>query len=186
MRYLLLCFIIVFLACKKEAPIPVSYKHFSKAEIDNLIKIVDYFESIICPDLNGRLTCTKNYLKEIPTNTDFGKADLNAKLEPVRIFTSIEKPLDNKIWFPYRSQTADGDTVINRNLSARGPYMNFLHELAAFNPKQFLNYSNTLHESGNLSNAMKKEVMDKMDNFDLENFDHRLFLTIHFLTISQQ
>ena len=71
MRYLVLCCLIVITACKKEVQIPVSHNHFSQAEIENLVKIVDYFESKICPDVNGRVACMKNYLKEISTRADF-------------------------------------------------------------------------------------------------------------------
>ena len=186
MRYTLICLVILFSSCKEKQAIPVAHSHFSKAEMINLEQLVGYFESKICPSVTDRTQCLKSYYKEISDRPDLGKTNLNAKLNPVELFATIDRPLTNKIWFPYRTQSADGKSKVSRNLSARGAYMNYLHQLAAFNPDLFLNYSNTLHESGNLSVTMAKEVRENIELLDLENFDHRLFLTIHFLTISQK
>ena len=186
MRLIFCCLLIFCASCKKENTTSVAESYFNEEEIANLIQMVDFVESKICPEVVGRVNCLQSYYKEISSRPDLGKTSLNAKLKPVEIFHAIKKPLRNKIWFPYRQKSADGRSLTSYNLSARGPYMNYLHQLAAFSPDQFLSYSNTLHESGNLSAAMAKEVGARMEQFDLKNFDHRLFLAIHFLTIAQK
>lgn len=189
--YLFFSLILVFfVACSNQTARtnldsePLINEIFTVAEVENLNKIVAFFEGQICQiegvQPGNVVNCYTNLFAHMAPQVTSGNLTLPYSLEEQReLYPQINKSLFNQIWY---SPKGRGRQMV---LSNRGKYSKLLEKMS-LNNLTVAKYLQTMKNTGDLSPGMVAEMLINHKNFDVNDPKIRLLTAIHYLTWNEQ
>jgi len=186
---LILFIVLAVFSCKnynhKSNEDKLLLNYFSKQEIKDLEKILNFFENEICKENNSNIeACYKSFLK---------KADINYKNKDFKISLSkqneliknISKSTYNKIWINGISfKNNHKDTIKIMMLNTKSTYMNFIKEINKDYINEYYNLATGFVVGINAGTT--NFMINNYDEFNIKEKSERLIIAIHFLTINNQ
>lgn len=159
--------------------------YFNKSEVEQLTKIVDYFDQIIqtnYPDNSGSLAESyKLFFKHLNSFRIASKIyeHVFIKFDQKIISESIDENLFNKIWSHQKKRTNNIYRISDIALKPDSPYMSFLKQ------HPFLKeYCETIEIAGDISPAsltVFNSIQTKLNTNDLSD---RLIIAVHYISLS--
>ena len=174
-------------SCSERFATTEMENNFTSEQIEDLKKIRDFFENQICDDSKSDFSdCFRKiphdslYAYGIPfwKQIDFEKQK--------GLYDNISKSTFKEIWDFGKTTNLKNGLVYKSVCSSNGNYQNYLTELGEKNPK-IEKYAEKLLWAGDWSSGnIHYQVFNDEKNFDLNNSDIQLILSIHYLTFNDQ
>jgi len=174
-------------SCSEKFATTEMENNFNSEQINDLEKIRDFFENQICGE--SKLDFGDCF-KKIPHDSLYAygnpfweQIDFEKQKD---LYKNISKSTFNEIW-EFCKTTYFKSGKVNRTVcSSNGNYQNYLTELGKKNPK-IEKYAERLLSAGDWSTGnIHYQVFSDEKNFDLNNSDIQLILSIHYLTFNDQ
>jgi len=160
---------------------------FSKTEIDDLNRILYFFESKIC-QTDKKMECYQNFFIDMAKTEETGNFELNIDFrDQKKLYESINAYTFNEIWLyglalPYPDNP---DTMKYITINQNGKYFEFLESLSEDSEK-IKNYRETMILAGDISPTTFHDVLMNYKYYDISDIRIRLFIAIHYLTLNDQ
>lgn len=156
--------------------------NFKKVAIADLKLILEYFDGVVCHEtfsVNHEINeCYKAYFKNLEIEAERGLLSTQINKEELSTFLrKIDSKTFNSIWHGSLSS----DTL---QINAQSGYVYFLKSLGK-NNSTIREYTAQLINWGDISPAMIAFIINNSDQLDVTNECHRLFLAIHYMTITK-
>ena len=192
--YTLLFLVLINCSTKKESNSLYSdtliQKTFTKNEIKDLQKILDFFNREICKSTQENINdCYLNYCSRIraeikkhgmyKTHIDFQKQ--------YEIYKQINSNTFSEIWLfqqslPLRERK---DTLKYLGFNNNTKYIKFLNEYGKEN-KAVKDYINNFNIASDFGPSMISQVIMNYEAFQIEDIKSKLLIAIHYLTLNDQ
>ena len=166
---------------------------FSENELENLAKIVDFFESQICLDKSmSKEQCyfefNKNTIEEYLKEFKGFKTPINYHLQ-ITLYTKIDSSFFKEIWkHPTYYKDRDLKKKIieeSYDLNQFGKYALFLKSLEK-NDKLFKDFYKMLSVSNETSFGVQASAFSRFTIEEFEGIKRRIFFAIYYLTINDK
>lgn len=156
-------------------------ENFKNIPISELKLILNYFDGIVCSRVRFKNheidQCYQEYFRKIEIEAEKGL--LVTQIEKVELITLLEK-IDiktfNSIWHGKPNSNL-------LNINTESDYAHFLNSLGK-NNTTIKEYTTKLMNVGDISPAMIEFIIINTDKLDMYNECHRLFLAIHYITLT--
>ncbi len=176
-------------SCESEESTTELKNNFTTEQISDLYKIIDFFGSQICENNNSDFkTCFSEILPDL---LEYGwqpildKVDFDKQKE---LYNSISKSTFEEIWI-FRKATSHETGLELKKVSSKynGKYQKFLSELGK-NNNEIKDYTDRLIGFGDFESMglLQQRIYQKPTEFDLENPNVQLLISIHYLTLNDQ
>lgn len=192
--YTLLFLILINCSTKKESNSLYSdtliQKTFTKNEIKDLQKILDFFNSEICKSTQENINnCYLNYCSRIGTEIKkhgIYKTHIDFEKQ-YKIYKQINSNTFSEIWLfqqslPLRERK---DTLKYLGFNNNSKYIKFLNEYGKEN-KAVKDYVNNFNISSDFGPSMISQVIMNYEAFQIEDIKSKLLIAIHYLTLNDQ
>ncbi len=158
-------------------------KYFNKDEIEDLEKILHFFEDEICKERSNDIKeCYHNFLEkaeESYKNKNFGISKEKQK----GVLNSISKTTYGKIWYNgFSIKNNCQDTVDIIMIKPESVYMDFLKDI---NKSYIEEYYYTATDIG-ISAGSINFMINHYNRFNLKDEKEKLIIAIHYLTFNDQ
>ena len=195
-RYLLILFIFLS-GCLADQNISlvedeIINKHFEAKEIDNLGRILSFFDKEVQFITNENGSIEGSYNKLFETIKDSAKvSDPYSPILKIRseglnqLFSSLPESLKNEIWDTYYSvRSSTDDSLIVFDINPSGKYGAFLKSASQEN-QMLVEYQNAFEHAGITSPAMEAGMIMNPEQLNLNKERERLIVAVHYLAIKQ-
>lgn len=162
---------------------------FNPTEIEDLSKILSFFEHQICSvekmETSNIEACYQSFLERIKRETENGLIPLHISFkEQKTLYQQIKDSTFNQIWvFNQQTMPNSNDTLKSIGLKHNGKYIEFLSEYGKLNSVIDTYYNNYI-ASGDLGPSMVNELIQNYQVYDLSQVNIRLIIAIHYLTLN--
>ncbi|SHO64275.1 hypothetical protein [Algoriphagus zhangzhouensis] len=185
-QFVYIFFLSFFLALAPQKKNTLSVEeYFSKAEVRDLKKLVNFFQSQFCGDFGGFEDCMNmrnlelfnNGYLPIIENIDFEKQE--------KLYSKLKSGLFHEIWkfCESRSSTEKGGVVIC--LNSDGKYLKFIKDLSVQNTDLKEYYMDLISSGGFESmGILQNRILSNPEFYDLSDFNIQVLITVHFLSIN--
>lgn len=179
-------------SCKKEnlATNPKINSVFEKDEVQDLSKILDFFEQQICSteelDINNNTLCYTHYLKKLKVAEITGNIEIGISVETQRqLYNQINDSTLNQIWVFHKSSRRNSSDTLKQAKGLRydGKYVAFLQELSKDNPA-IKQYYETFIAVGAISPSMINSILVDYKNYNIKDRSVKFVIAIHYLTLN--
>jgi hypothetical protein len=168
----------------KKEEVTSMKKYYNTKSIKDLEKIIVFFDEKICSEediKNNQIRkCYSEYVEKIKNEAE--KGYLYDKIS-VNDFLLFKKKISintyNTIW----RDKLDSQFGDNIEINLQGEYVKLLKDLCYNNPT-IENYYYKLIKWGDISPSMISYIVNNSDKLDLNSEEIRLFISIHYITIS--
>ncbi|WP_299680905.1 hypothetical protein [uncultured Tenacibaculum sp.] len=192
--YTLLFLVLINCSTKKESNSLYSdtliQKTFTKNEIKDLQKILDFFNSEICKSAQENINdCYLNYCSKIRTEIKkHGMYKVHIDFQKqYEIYKQINSNTFSEIWLfqqslPLRERK---DTLKYLGFNNNSKYIKFLNEYGKEN-KAVKDYVNSFNIASDFGPSMISQVIMNYEAFQIEDIKSKLLIAIHYLTLNDQ
>ena len=169
-------------------------KHFNKKDIENLHKIMNFFDQTVkqnCDDTTLINICYQDYCDKIKSNADSGSLDPGFTYEiESQLLNDLDKRSFNKIWYYTESYRVDKGVKVyyfprTIELSYKSPFMNLCKDISDENPAWKFYYEN-YQTAGTMNSDMIEGVLSRYEKFIFSEIRERLLFAIHYLTMNSR
>ncbi|SNR15178.1 hypothetical protein [Tenacibaculum jejuense] len=192
--YMLLILVLINCSTKKESNSLYSdaliQKTFTKNEIKDLQKILDFFNSEMCKSVQENINdCYLTYCSRIEAEVKkhgMYKAHIDFKKQ-YEVYKQINSNTFREIWLfqqslPLRERK---DTLKYLGFNHSGKYIRFLNEYGKEN-KAVKHYIANFNTALDFGPSMINQVIMNYETFQIENIKSKLLIAIHYLTLNDQ
>lgn len=176
--------ILFFFSCSSELTTKELNNHFSKEEIQDLKKIIEFYKNEISNSSSSDFkTCFNSQLKE------FSEKGKNPKIynldysKQKALYNTISKETFNSIW--YFCELYDSKTHITKRIicfDSKTKYKNFLADVGKYN-KHIAEYAKIQNNSGlDTTTWLEQTILMYPKEFDLLDQNIQLIIAIHYLS----
>ena len=167
---------------------------FTREEIKDLAKLLDFFNGQICVsegiDKKEIIKCYDSFIQRMIETAEAGSLDAQIPFSLQKeIYNQISDSLFNRIWVFGRSRIKWGEPDTLKHIGYRrdSKYMEFLEELGK-EYEMVKNYRETFTLAGDISPSMSRDIlMIKEDyQYDLNDVRLQLVIAIHYLTMNDK
>ena len=174
------------ISCDKGFRTPELEAHFSKGEMADLSKIVDFFNQQLCQDQDKPQfeSCFKNHLHLLLESTNNPLLQLIDFKEQEGLYNTISKSTFDAICLIKQRKTPDPEiSYKTNNLNLDGPYFNFLKALGLKN-NLVLEYTEYLRYAGGVENygILESDIFRKKEGLNFKDPNMQLLIAVHYLT----
>ena len=162
---------------------------FTDNELENLAKIVDFFEGKICNNIDNFEKCYKKLLRKDSTKLANNKRELyNFDYnEQEKLYSNLDSTFFNNFWYKSSGDLVDYDyyylKVFNKKKLSR--YMSFLKKFSKIN-KYFKDYVEIVEISNDFSMATGPiNLIYHHNYFNKKDIKIRLIYSFHYLNINE-
>ena len=171
---------------------------FDKSEIEDLRKILTFFNEQIC-DNENIIECYQRFLKRVAEQEKEYIIEINIPFqEQLKMYNQINENTFNQIWVFYEMRHRDYPDVLKYlNFNINGKYLKFLKE---FGKENIIieNYLDRYRQLGGISMPYSsitkyledydeqgiRRVKDIYEDYDVEDERIQLVIAIHYLTLN--
>ncbi|HNP18666.1 MAG TPA: hypothetical protein PKL31_09550 [Fulvivirga sp.] len=185
-----------FFGCSKQRPTSLAadttiISIFSDTEIDDLSRILDFFESQIC-EIEGvdnvtSIVCYPSFFNRMKASMELGEFKTGISFdEQKELYSRIKPSSFNMIWrFSWKIQSTHNskDTLKSIIWNYDGKYIDFLKEFSKDNDV-VKNYFETYELVGDISPSMIAKLIAYHDIYNINDIRMRLLIAIHYLTLN--
>jgi hypothetical protein len=173
---------------KKLNAYPTVTDYFTKEEIKDLAKLLDFFNGQICIssgiDKKNIIECYDNFIRSVYEMVPDGYFDFKISFEEQQeIYKQISDSLFLQIWGVVTIVGKNSpDTLKSIDLKRDGKYMKFLNELGK-EYEMINNYCEDFRWAGGTSVSMAEEIINIKEkyHYDLNDTRLQLVVAIHYL-----
>jgi len=164
---------------------------FSKSEIDDLERMLTFFETQICcaQDISSTsiLECYKAFFARMDKDEELGIYNIDIPFDNQRsLYGQISDSTFNDLWKFGRTWKVDApDTMKYMTFNFDGAYFKFLQSFGQEN-KHIMDYYDACKISGSISPSQSAKILKMSDLYDISDVKIRLFIAIHYLTLNDQ
>ncbi len=186
----LISFIILVIGCQSNPKSLGDYeevnKIFQEKEIEELEKIVEFFNESICKseklENTNVLDCYEQYFKRMRKAEETGDVEIQIPYqEQEKLMQQLDINSFNEIWTYGKTWKKDSDTLEVINIKYDGKYIEFLKEFGRENIKA-KNYVDRFEAVGDISPSMFADVLINYKEYDVRDERIKLLIAIHYLT----
>jgi hypothetical protein len=186
--------IIFVIGCQSNPKSLEDYKDVNKIfeanEIEDLEKIVDFFNESICKSENlestNVLNCYEQYFKRMRKAEETGNVEMRISYqEQEKLMKEINLNTFNQIWTYGKTWKKGSDTLEVVNIKYDSKYIKFLKEFGKGNIKA-KNYVERFEAVGDISPSMFADVLINYKDYDVRDERIKLLIAIHYLTQNEQ
>ena len=190
----LISFIILVIGCQSNPKSLRDYeevnKIFQEKEIEDLERIVDFFNESICKseklENTNVLDCYELYFKRMRKAEETGIVEIQIPYqEQEKLMREIDLNSFNQIWSYGKTWRKNSDTLEVVNIKYDGKYIKFLKEFGKENIKA-KNYVDRFEAVGDISPSMFADVLMNYKEYDVRDERIKLLIAIHYLTQNEQ
>ena len=166
-------------------------KIFSTTEIENLSKILDFFEGQICSiekvEIANTLGCYSSFFERMQKGAEDGEIPIDISFDQQKIlYQNIDRSTFDEIWgFNKMWRHISSDPLKSMGFNYDGKYVDFLGEYGKLNPIIY-EYYDTYQQAGDISPSMVAGLVKNHQAYDISQVNIRLIIAIHYLTINDQ
>lgn len=185
-QFVYIFFLSFFLALAPQKKNTLSVEeYFSKAEVRDLKKLVNFFQSQFCGDFGGFEDCmnkrnlelVKNGYLPIIENIDFEKQE--------KLYSKLKSGLFHEIWKFCESRSSTEKVGVVICLNSDGKYLKFIKDLSARNTDLKKYYMDLISSGGFESmGILQNRILSNPEFYDLSDFNIQVLITVHFLSIN--
>jgi hypothetical protein len=192
-RLLFICFLLLFgfnkikaqnLELKNDEL--VKY-HFTKAEIENFEKIIEYFEKYLLSNCNDVKieSCYSSYFKYLASFEKNGdlKIQIPKDLE-MNMLKDIDDKFINEVWLNSSLQKDEKNKDYYVHYNMKGKYFRFLENLALEN-ERINNYLKGYKLIGDFSPTVIVGTIKNFENCNFIDPKEKLLIAVHFFSINR-
>jgi hypothetical protein len=198
----LLIAIVLFSACGQDYKRLESYSfiagNYSPEEIDALHEILDFCDRIICESCNGCspesdqeviLNCYHSFFERLEDSVSLGRG-LRFPVSENEL-TNFLYILDSMIFYdiwgiPCETREAAFGNKVDMEISLEGRYVRFLKRLIQRNLRIYRYTDNCFAAGTCITPHTVAEILENYHLYDLHDEGIRLFICIHYLTLTYQ
>lgn len=162
-------------SCQKGVADNKNYRSFNTEESKELDKIIQFFESKICESSEESKKCYDTFFTSEMPRRFVSQDYLWKKQELDTLLNSLSEELRNEIW----EVRSDG-TYLNK----KGKYFEMLKKDATLKRYLMAMDNNNQADFDGIYPKMSAFVLTEYSNFDMAKKEHRLFISIHYLSLS--
>jgi hypothetical protein len=157
---------------------------FTKEQINDLVKIVDFFTNQISNDKNDNfIIAFETILPQLIENGWIPILETVDFEEQKQMYNSISSDTFDEIW-SYAKKWIRGDTITYKciGLKYNGNYMKFLEEISKRHPVLERYYEDCL-SAGTVQSSgyLQQNIKLLPEQFDLNDFNIQLLIAVHYL-----
>lgn len=184
---ILLLYLVFLVSCSPDFEYTVNI--FNNNEINELNKVVNFFNNSICKsenlDTTDILECYNQYLKRMSKATSLEEISTCISYQKqINLMQELKSETFNQIWEHQKIWNKTSDTIWIYSLKHESKYVDFLEELGKKNPK-INQYYKRLKTSNDLTPSMIVDVLHNYNQYDTKDYNIRIFLAIHYLTLNE-
>lgn len=162
---------------------------FDEREIQDLAKLLDFFESQVCTiygDSGNLFSCYQNFFVRMDSAGTTGNIDplidFDAQQE---LYMVISDSTFSTIWAFNKTWklSTPSDTMRSITLNVKGKYIDFLKELAA-DENLVKMYLASFEDAGDISPHMIAHLLKRYNDYDIHDVRIRLLIAVHYLTLN--
>ncbi len=193
MKGMCFCLIIFSVGCQPDQKSLIEYPQigqvFDKHEIDDLDRIITFFNRTICrsENLEGSdvLKCYDLFFKRMKNGEQKGIIEIQIPQQDQEHLLDILNPTTiNEIWSKYTIKNKSTVDIEILNLKTVGKYNRFLNEMGKEN-KNIRQYVESLEAVGEFTPFMVYDVLVNYSEYDVSDKRIQLFIAIHYLTFNK-
>ena len=176
-------------SCKSEHSTTELKNNFTTEQISELYKIIDFFKSQICENINSDFkTC---FSKILPDLLEYGWQPIldNVDFEKQKeLYSSISQSTFDEIWgFGKLTYRETGLELKSVGSKYNGKYQKFLTELGK-NSNEIKDYADRLIGAGDFESMglLQQRIFKNPTEFDLDNPNVQLLIAVHYLSQNDQ
>lgn len=165
-------------------------KIFNEREIQELVKILDFFENQICSIDGGSssnvLSCYRNFFIRMDSAEVTGDIDPLIDFEQQKnLYAIISDSTFDSIWQFNKTwnMSSPSDTLKSITFNDQGSYFAFLIELAR-EEKLAKNYVEAFEAAGQMSPGSISHLLKMYNMYNIKDERIRLMIAIHYLTLN--
>lgn len=164
---------------------------FNEKEINDLEKILDFFENQISEIENRPIenlqNCYESFFIRLEKAEKTGFIEIKIPFgKQLNLYNEIDTSTFNQIWCFHRSwKCGSSDTLKSISINLNGKYVVFLESLG----KEYSiikRYDEMLRGCGDISGGMVASLLMLHKKYDTTDIRIRLFIAIHYLTLNDQ
>jgi hypothetical protein len=189
--FIIFLFLISMGYCNAQVDFPklessdVISRHFSAQEINELQKILDFFDSELCEKSSKDLAeCYESFFSKVLKESETG--DVYVKFpysEQTELYRELDTAMFNEIWAYGKTWTHDvGDTLKYMDLNTQGSFQLLLKDIAKYN-EGIKYYHEALLAVHGISPSMVGNIAYNASNYDISKSEIRLIIAIHYITL---
>lgn len=189
---LLILFVLVAAGCSNRSRDDLNSNStiisiFSTSEIEDLNRILSFFENQICSDKKHAHTetCYKSYLKKVSENIDKGSIVINIPYEEQKVmFEQLNDSTFNQIWsYGEVTNQKTKDTLIELGYNPSGKYVKMMNEMS-HDDNLMKYYYETWDEWRSLQIITSGKTLENYETYDIDDIRMKLVVAIHYLTMN--
>ncbi|MEM6298079.1 MAG: hypothetical protein AAF740_05250, partial [Bacteroidota bacterium] len=165
-------------------------KTFEADEVQDLEKIVNFFNESICESENlestNVLNCYEQYFKRMLKAEETGIVEIQISYEAQeKLMKEINPRSFDQIWTYRKTWRKGTDTLEVVDINYDGKYIKFLKEFGKENIKAKY-YAERFEATGDISPSMFADVLVNYKDYDVRDERVKLLIAIHYLTQNDQ
>jgi hypothetical protein len=194
-QLLILTFILTLISCsrtdEKLGDNQTVKSIFDNSEIQDLEKILTFFEHQICKTENispdNALICYESFFSRMDKAEESGDIDIQIPFEnQIELYNQIDTSTFNQLWtINWSWKFGALDSLKSITFNYKGKYARFLESFGTEN-KIIKDYYESFQAAGDISPNMVIRLLKMYKDYDTKDIRIRLLVAMHYLTMNDQ